>query len=162
MPRPNIVLWPENSLDGDPGRDPQLGFLVAESVQELDSPLLIGALLETSGDRAYNAGQLWLPGQGPVSGYAKRQLVPFGEYIPARSLLGGLGALQLIPRDLLPGTSTDPLSPGRHGSATSSATRSRMTIGFATPYGRAPTSSSSRRTTRRTSVASRPGSPSSS
>ncbi|WUO35242.1 apolipoprotein N-acyltransferase [Streptomyces sp. NBC_00286] len=76
-------------------------------------PLPIGALLEAPGGRAYNAGQLWLPGQGPASWYAKRQLIPFGEYIPARSLLGGLGALQLIPRDLLPGTSTAPLEAGQ-------------------------------------------------
>lgn len=45
--------------------------------------------------------------------YAKRQLVPFGEYIPARSLLGGLGSLQLIPRDFTPGTSYEPLSIGQ-------------------------------------------------
>ncbi|MFF9136719.1 apolipoprotein N-acyltransferase [Streptomyces albogriseolus] len=113
VPRPDVVLWPENSLDSDPERDPELGSLVADSVRELDSPLLIGAILEGPGKRAYNAGQLWLPGQGPVSRYAKRQLVPFGEYIPARSLLGGLGALQLIPRDFLPGTSTAPLEAGR-------------------------------------------------
>lgn len=113
VPRPDVVLWPENSLDGDPARFPELGSLVAQSVRELDRPLLIGSILEGPGDRAYNAGQLWLPGQGPVSWYAKRQLVPFGEYIPARSLLGGLGALQLIPRDLLPGTSTAPLDAGR-------------------------------------------------
>ncbi|MEU0022708.1 apolipoprotein N-acyltransferase [Streptomyces rochei] len=113
VPRPDVVLWPENSLDGDPERYPELGALVADSVRGLGSPLLIGAMLEAPDDRAYNAGQLWLPGQGPVSWYAKRQLVPFGEYIPSRSLLGGLGALQLIPRDLLPGTSTAPLATGK-------------------------------------------------
>ncbi|KPC72035.1 hypothetical protein ADL35_32985 [Streptomyces sp. NRRL WC-3753] len=113
LPRPDVVLWPENSLDGDPERSPGLGSLVADSVRELNSPLLVGALLEAPGGRAYNAGQLWLPGQGPVSWYAKRQLVPFGEYIPARPLLGRFGALQLVPRDLLPGTSTDPLVAGK-------------------------------------------------
>lgn len=111
--RPDVVLWPENSLDSDPVRNPELGSLVADSVRELDRPLLIGAILEGPGGQVYNAGQLWLPGQGPVSRYAKRQLVPFGEYIPARSLLGGLGALQLIPRDFRPGTSTAPLVAGQ-------------------------------------------------
>ncbi|WUJ77495.1 hypothetical protein OHS71_08835 [Streptomyces sp. NBC_00377] len=97
VPPPAVVLWPENSLDGDPGRSPELGSPVADSVRELESPLPIGVMLEAPGRRAHNADQLWLPGQGPVSSYAKRQLVPFGEYIPARSLLGGVGALQLIP-----------------------------------------------------------------
>ncbi|MDT9691880.1 apolipoprotein N-acyltransferase [Streptomyces sp. P9(2023)] len=112
VPRPDVVLWPENSLDSDPEADPELGGLVADSVRELDAPLLIGAILDGPGGRSYNAGQLWLPGQGPVAAYAKRQLVPFGEYIPARSVLGGLGALQLIPRDFIPGTSQAPLAAG--------------------------------------------------
>lgn len=38
VPRPDVVLWPENSLDGDPGRNPELGSLVADAVRELDSP----------------------------------------------------------------------------------------------------------------------------
>ncbi|MFF4728721.1 apolipoprotein N-acyltransferase [Streptomyces mirabilis] len=111
--RPDVVLWPENALDSDPTRDPVLGSLVADSVRALDRPLLVGAILRGPRDTSYNAGQLWLPGQGPVAFYAKRQLVPFGEYIPARSLLGGLGSLQLIPRDFTPGRSTKPLVAGR-------------------------------------------------
>ncbi|MEU0171428.1 apolipoprotein N-acyltransferase, partial [Streptomyces iakyrus] len=111
--RPDVVIWPENALDGDPTREPVLGSLVADSVRALDRPLLTGAILRGPGDTSYNAGQLWLPGQGPVGFYAKRQLVPFGEYIPARGLLGGLGSLQLIPRDFTPGTSTKPLVAGR-------------------------------------------------
>ncbi|WP_181646987.1 apolipoprotein N-acyltransferase [Streptomyces sp. WAC00263] len=111
--RPDVVLWPENALDSDPTRDPVLGSLVADSVRALDRPLLVGAILRGPRDTSYNAGQLWRPGQGPVAFYAKRQLVPFGEYIPARSLLGGLGSLQLIPRDFTPGSSTKPLVAGR-------------------------------------------------
>ncbi|ALV33130.1 apolipoprotein N-acyltransferase [Streptomyces sp. CdTB01] len=111
--RPDVVLWPENALDSDPTKDPVLGELVADSVRSLNRPLLIGAILRGPRDTSYNAGQLWLPGQGPVAFYAKRQLVPFGEYIPARSVLGGLGSLQLIPRDFTPGTSTAPLRAGR-------------------------------------------------
>lgn len=112
VPSPDVVLWPENSLDSDPQRDLELGALVADSVRQLDRPLLIGAILDGPGDQSYNAGQLWLPEQGPVASYAKRQLVPFGEYIPARSLLGGFGALQLIPRDFTAGSSQAPLIAG--------------------------------------------------
>jgi apolipoprotein N-acyltransferase len=111
--RPDVVIWPENALDSDPTRDPVLGSLVADSVRALDRPLLIGAILRGPKGTSYNAGQLWLPGEGPVAFYAKRQLVPFGEYIPARGLLGGLGSLQLIPRDFTPGTRTAPLTAGR-------------------------------------------------
>lgn len=110
--RPDIVLWPENSLDSDPRRDPELGAPVAEAVQVMDRPVLIGAILRGADGRTYNAGQIWLPGQGPADVYAKRQLVPFGEYIPARGLLAGFGDLQLIPRDFSPGTSQAPLRAG--------------------------------------------------
>jgi apolipoprotein N-acyltransferase len=110
--RPDVVLWPENALDADPTRDPALGALVSASVRALNRPLLVGAILQGPGGVSYNAGQLWLPGRGPVAFYAKRQLVPFGEYIPARGLLGGLGALQLIPRDFTPGTGQAPLRVG--------------------------------------------------
>lgn len=110
--RPDVVVWPENALDGDAAANPVLEALVTDSVRALDRPLLIGTILRGPGDTSYNAGQLWLPGQGPVGSYAKRQLVPFGEYIPARGLVGGLGSLQLIPRDFTPGTSYEPLRAG--------------------------------------------------
>jgi apolipoprotein N-acyltransferase len=51
-----------------------------------------------------NAGQLWLPGRGPVQIYVKRQLVPFGEYIPMRSLLQKFTSLpSLQPVNFTPG-----------------------------------------------------------
>ncbi|MFD8352482.1 hypothetical protein ACFV1X_26530 [Streptomyces coelicoflavus] len=80
VPQPDVVLWPENSLDGNPEHYPELGALVADAVRELDSPLLVGAILEAPDDRAYTAGQLWLPGQGPVVRVARRV---------ARSAAGG-------------------------------------------------------------------------
>ena len=54
-----------------------------------------------------NAGVLWLPGKGPTTTYVKRRLVPFGEYLPFRSLITKLTSLsQLLPTDFVPGHET--------------------------------------------------------
>ncbi|MEV6977306.1 apolipoprotein N-acyltransferase [Kitasatospora sp. NPDC093806] len=113
LPAPDVVIWPENALDDDPSGDPELGRLVAEAVAAVDRPILVGAILDRPGGGMVNAGQLWHPGTGPGAWYAKRNLVPFGEYIPARGLLGGLGNLQLIPRDFSPGTGATLLTAGQ-------------------------------------------------
>ncbi|HSZ41823.1 MAG TPA: apolipoprotein N-acyltransferase [Trebonia sp.] len=84
-PKPDLVIWPENSTDLDPLLYPQIYDEVAGATDAVDAPLLVGELLEAP---LRNAGQLWLPGTGPTNQvYVKRQLVPFGEYIPFRSLL---------------------------------------------------------------------------
>lgn len=112
VPRPDVVLWPENAMDADPRDDPQLTAIADQAAAAVDRPVLLGAILDGPGGRTYNAGLLWSPTTGPGAWYAKRQLVPFGEYIPARSLLGGLGKLQLIPRDFSPGHTTGVLNVG--------------------------------------------------
>ncbi len=63
---------------------------VRGAVQAIGRPVLVGAVLENP---RRNAGQLWLPGRGPVAVYVKRQLVPFGEYIPFRGLLSHITSL---------------------------------------------------------------------
>jgi len=63
--------------------------------------VLVGAVLQ---DPVRNAGQLWLPGKGPVATYVKRRLVPFGEVIPFRGLLDKVTSLpSLQPVDFTPG-----------------------------------------------------------
>ncbi|HSA50131.1 MAG TPA: apolipoprotein N-acyltransferase [Yinghuangia sp.] len=106
--RPELVLWPENATDDDPRTDPYLGALVDQAVRDIGAPILVGAILDGGpDDRPYNAGLMWRPptdaNPGPGEWYAKRHLVPFGEYIPMRDVFGGLGDLQLIPRDFAPG-----------------------------------------------------------
>ncbi|MFW6692806.1 apolipoprotein N-acyltransferase [Streptomyces sp. MAR4 CNX-425] len=111
--QPDLVLWPENATDRDPRNDPYLSAEISSVVDDLGAPVVIGAILDAPGDRIRNAGLLWLPGSGPGPYYAKRQLVPFGEYIPMRSLLGGFGDLQLIPRDFEPGDKAVRLDAGK-------------------------------------------------
>ncbi len=89
-PAPDVVIWPENSTDIDPGLDPFVYATIAGAVGAVDRPVLVGAVLQ---DPLRNAGELWLPGRGPVAIYVKRQLVPFGEYIPFRGLISSFSSL---------------------------------------------------------------------
>jgi apolipoprotein N-acyltransferase len=89
-PAPDLVIWPENSTDLDPGLYPAIYAAIGGAVAAIDRPVLVGALLENP---LRNTGQLWLPRRGPVAIYVKRQLVPFGEYIPFRSLLAHVTSL---------------------------------------------------------------------
>jgi apolipoprotein N-acyltransferase len=100
-PAPDLVIWPENSTSLDPSLYPPIYQQISAAVAAINRPVLVGAVLENP---LRNAGQLWLPGKGPVAVYVKRRLVPFGEYIPFRSLLSKITSLtQLVPTDFTPG-----------------------------------------------------------
>jgi len=104
MPAPDIVVWPENSTDIDPTKDPTAYNQISAAAVAIGSPILVGAVLQ---DPFRNAGLLWLPGKGPTTMYVKRRLVPFGEYIPFRSLINKITSLtRLQPQDFVPGHST--------------------------------------------------------
>jgi apolipoprotein N-acyltransferase len=90
LPAPGLVIWPENSTDLDPRYYPQVYATIAGAVNAIHRPVLVGTLLANP---VRNAGVLWLPGRGPGQTYVKRQLVPFGEYIPFRGLLKHITSL---------------------------------------------------------------------
>ena len=100
-PAPDVVIWPENSTDLDPGLNPAIYATIESAVGAIDRPVLVGAVLQNP---KRNAGQLWLPRRGPVAIYVKRQLVPFGEYIPLRALLSHITSLTALqPVNYTPG-----------------------------------------------------------
>jgi apolipoprotein N-acyltransferase len=103
-PKPDLVIWPENSTDIDPMLYPPVYEEIASAASAIGSPLLVGAVLQNP---QRNAGVLWLPGQGPTTTYVKRRLVPFGEYLPFRGLISSITSLaQLLPTDFVPGDQT--------------------------------------------------------
>jgi apolipoprotein N-acyltransferase len=105
VPRPQLVIWPENASDFDPFHDPTARALIDRAVAAAGVPVLVGAVLDGPGPHhVQNAAIVWSPDSGPGARYVKRHLVPFGEYLPFRSLLTRLiGRFALIPRDFAPG-----------------------------------------------------------
>jgi len=105
LPKPDLVIWPENATDEDPFHDPIARSMIETAVQAVAVPILVGAVLDGPGpDHVRNAAVVWSPTTGPGQIYVKRHLVPFGEYLPGRSVLGDkIGRFSLIPRDFVSG-----------------------------------------------------------
>ncbi|MFF6987312.1 apolipoprotein N-acyltransferase [Streptomyces sp. NPDC010273] len=87
--KPDVVLWPENSSDVDPFADAQAYTDIDEAAKAIGAPISVGGVVERGG-KLYNEQILWDPAKGPTDTYDKRQIQPFGEYLPMRSLLGAI------------------------------------------------------------------------
>ncbi|GID64726.1 apolipoprotein N-acyltransferase [Actinoplanes cyaneus] len=87
QPKPDLVVWPENSSDIDPLRNQDAADEISAAAREIGVPILVGTVLRTDnpGD-IKNAGLLWMPVTGPdlTQAYIKQHPVPFAEYMPLR------------------------------------------------------------------------------
>ncbi len=107
-PRPDVVLWPENSSDIDPLRNPDATAVIQRAVDAAGVPVLVGAVLEEPAGKLSNAGILWWPTDSPHPGpgvrYVKQHPAPFGEYIPFRSFFRLFSdKVDLVRRDFVAG-----------------------------------------------------------
>jgi apolipoprotein N-acyltransferase len=93
LPAPDVVVWPENSTDLDPFANPAIYTQISGAVAAIGRPVLVGEVLDHP---RRNVGQLWVPGRGPTTTYVKRQLVPFGEYIPFRGVISSFSSLPAL------------------------------------------------------------------
>ena len=100
--KPNVVLWPENSIDVDPFKDLYVRTQLQSLSDRFNVPLIVGAVLQ-DGANFQNASILWEPKIGPTSIYIKRHLTPFGEYIPLRSIAEVVSPYARNVVDFLPG-----------------------------------------------------------
>ena len=102
-PTRDAVVWPENvinvSATGLFVDSVEYRELFAEA-QRLNVPFVVG-VTEDAGEDAFTNAQIVIdPAHGITSRYDKVRRVPFGEYMPMRSLLAAVGApTHLVPRD---------------------------------------------------------------
>jgi apolipoprotein N-acyltransferase len=110
----DLIVFPESALDTNPEQDPQLRSILAQLAAKHDAAVLVNARVPVSPSEGespesvrgevYNADLLYDP-DGTLQGkYAKQHLVPFGEYVPLRGLLGDIDALRTnVPYDFTAG-----------------------------------------------------------
>jgi apolipoprotein N-acyltransferase len=107
--RPALVLWPENASDIDPTTNADAAAVIQRAVDAVGVPILVGGLIDGPGpDHVTNAGIVWMPtasaAPGPGQRYVKRHPVPYGEYIPLRSLARAVSSkVDLVARDMVAG-----------------------------------------------------------
>ncbi|OGR93979.1 MAG: apolipoprotein N-acyltransferase [Elusimicrobia bacterium GWF2_62_30] len=83
--KPDLVVWPENALPGWI-EDKHYGDWLSRLARESGAQHLVGSVSRGDGRRV--AAFLIEPTGLQGGDYYKRELVPFGEYVPLRGLLG--------------------------------------------------------------------------
>lgn len=107
----SLLVWPENATAVDPIRDEATRERIEHATASIGAPVLVGGIVDGPDERsAYNRGVLWLPDGSRAGSYTKTHLVPFGEYVPWRSVIGTwFERFEQIPRDMLPGRGEGPI-----------------------------------------------------
>lgn len=84
----DLVLWPENVVDVEgPVEADRVNDALAALAQRLDTTLVVGITEGVDSRRFANVAQVYLPDGSTGDRYAKVRRVPFGEYVPMRSLI---------------------------------------------------------------------------
>jgi apolipoprotein N-acyltransferase len=106
----DLVVWPEASVPVFLQVDPEYRRAVSRLAEESGAPLLVGGVAVEQAEpghdlRFYNSVFVVAPDGRFVERYDKSRLVPFGEYVPLRTLLGFLSgvATGIASGDITPG-----------------------------------------------------------
>ena len=122
------IVWPETAIPGSLEWDPEMRRRIAALAERTDALLVLGGMgIEfqpgNDGPSAYFDSAFVVGPDGAIQDrYDKTQLVPFGEFVPLRGLLGRVFhslARGLSPNDVTPGAapralelaSADPAAP---------------------------------------------------
>ncbi|MGV5050130.1 apolipoprotein N-acyltransferase [Rhodococcus sp. Chr-9] len=106
QPRPQLVVWPENSSDIDPLRHRDARTALDRAATAIGVPILVGAVLDNGDGTSSNSALVWDPVTGPGQQHVKRRLVPFGEYLPLRPVIERLVPAAAQAGNFVPGDGT--------------------------------------------------------
>lgn len=95
MSEPDLILWPEASTPWAVRGDERTRAWIESLTARAKAPLVLGSIViehpAQPGEAWYNGMLVVTPDLGlQTAYYAKRHLVPFGEYVPLRVLFGWL------------------------------------------------------------------------
>jgi apolipoprotein N-acyltransferase len=85
--QPALVVWGESSVGYDLARSPDVGSELVDLARRTDADVLVNVDALTADGRILKTSTLVTP-EGLDGSYVKTRLVPFGEYIPLRNVLG--------------------------------------------------------------------------
>lgn len=104
QPPLDLVLWPEDVIDVDrPVAITSESARVAAVAREVAAPVVAGVVEDVGATRFRNAAVVWSADGAITDRYEKVHRVPFGEYVPWRSLVDRFADLSVIPRDAIAG-----------------------------------------------------------
>jgi apolipoprotein N-acyltransferase len=99
----DLVVWPENVIDVAKFDTSRALETIASEAKRLDAAFAVGVTEDA--ENGFTNAQIVVDAAGSIiSRYDKVRRVPYGEYIPLRSLLRALGApVDRVPRDAVAG-----------------------------------------------------------
>ncbi len=108
--KPELILWPEAACKDDAAREAWTQVRLRDLTRGTGTHLLVGSfVVDPDSGQDTNAAVMLSPEGAVLGQYAKVRIVPFGEYLPARPLLGWTVAMGMPATDLAPGRSWTPV-----------------------------------------------------
>ncbi|MBS4100693.1 apolipoprotein N-acyltransferase [Tsukamurella paurometabola] len=101
--QPDVVIWPENSSDVSPERDPDVAARIRAASADVRAPILVGTVHYDGTGRYYNS-MILIDANGPIERHDKAILQPFGETMPMREFFRMFSDYVDLANDFTPGS----------------------------------------------------------